>query len=91
MALLMNTAYKGFDLNAYYKITWVSFNEKWKDELGNKIYNMTLLVNSFTDDTKEYDICQKDYNFETNYAWLNIDNWYTLLKWLAEFATATDC
>jgi hypothetical protein len=34
----------------------------------NKTYNLKLLVNSFTDESKEFDICQKDYNFETNYS-----------------------
>ena len=91
MAINLPTNYKGFNLNAYYKITWVSFSEKWKDEQGNKTYNLKLLVNSFTDESKEFDICQKDYNFETNYSWLNIDNWYTLLKGLTEFKEAVDC
>lgn len=90
MSLQLSTIYKGLSLeNATYKIACLSYTEKeiidWV-----KVYNLILQVNSYTDTTKQYDIEQKTYIFESNLEWLTLTNGYNLLKTLLEFETAID-
>ena len=89
MAIQLPISYKWFDINSYNKITWISYYESGKDEEG-KIYKMNVLVNSYTNEYKEYDIEQKNYSFECRYNELNIDSAYIKLKSLDEFKNGVD-
>jgi hypothetical protein len=91
MSLKMITEFKWIILNnSIYKITSIFYTEKEKIEWV-KYYNLALAVNSYTDETKQYDISQITYNFVATLDWCTIENWYILLKTLPEFSSAVDC
>lgn len=64
MAIKKAKTFKGIELNnAYHKITSTSFTETWSDEKW-KLYQGIVTVNSYTDETKDYDLEQKSYIFK---------------------------
>jgi len=64
MALKKTRIFKGIELrNAYHKITSVNVTETWEDETW-KLYTTSVQVNSYTDETKEYDLEQRSYYFK---------------------------
>jgi len=61
MAITKSKTYKGINIpEAYYKITSLTIIEDWTDEAW-KLYKATANINSYTNNTKEYDIDQKTY------------------------------
>ena len=87
MAFIKETTLKGILIpSAYYKITSTKTDEAWEDELG-KIYTVTVFVNSYTNDTKEFDIEQRNYYLEWfREAELSLTNIYTrLISEIPEF------
>ena len=83
--------YKGLPITAYYKVTEVKINECWSDEVW-KLYTAKVLVNSYTSETKEYDIEQKEYEFKNlRENQFTLTACYEWLKMLPEFENSIDC
>lgn len=92
MAFIKETTLKGIPIpNTYFKITSTNIDETGEDEKG-KLYRVSVTVNSFTDETKKYDLKQHTYyleNFRENE--LSLPNIYTrLLAETEEFNWATN-
>jgi len=88
MAITKPTTLKGLEVpNAYHKITGVnivSTDVEW-------IYNSWITVNSYTDETKEFEIKQYTYPFEwITEAQFTLSACYEGLKTLPEFEWALD-
>lgn len=89
--LKKDITYKGLPITAFYKITSVNIVETWSDEQG-KLYTAKVLVNSYTDNSKEFDIEQKDYEFkDIRENQFTLSDCYLWLKSLEEFNLAVDC
>lgn len=85
------TIYKGIPLEAFYKVTWVSITEIWSDEVG-KLYSAEVTVNSYTSETKEFDLNQVSYKFDNiREEQFTLPSCYAGLKQLPEFSEAIDC
>lgn len=85
------TIYKGIPLEAFYKVSNVFITETWSDEVG-KLYSAEVLVNSFTSETKEFDIEQRSFKFNNiREEQFSLTACYAWLKQLPEFAEAIDC
>lgn len=87
MALTKSTTVLGLTVpNAYYNIQGVTITK-----VGSGVYDVTLLVNEYTDSTKANHIQQTGYTFNNvAEADLNYAYYYGQLKTLEEFTTATD-
>lgn len=90
MALTQQRNYKGFDINEYIKITWYEVIE-WEKVNWVKIYNVELLINKYTDSTKQYDIEQISEKLQwLTETQLNLTNYYILLKTISWYENCVD-
>jgi len=75
---------------AYSKITGVNIRESGSNETG-KLYSVELLVNDFTDDTKEYSFQQRNFQFnDVQVTTFTVGGMYDLLKTKEEFSESID-
>ena len=90
MALTKSTTIYGLSApEAYYNINNVGVIGESTD--AGKVYNVTVLVNEYTDSTKENHVSQKGYELKgLTEAELTIATYYAKLKELEEFTGATD-
>lgn len=90
MSLQKEINYKGFTTPACYKITWISITEQEKIDWV-KTYKALLLINSYTDLTKEYDIEQVNVPLTWLYeVELNLPTYYSKLKELEVYKDSLD-
>jgi hypothetical protein len=87
MALTQSTKILGLSApNAYY-----NFDEVTVSKQENGDYLVELLVNEYTDSSKENHVSQEDFTFEdVKEADLNFANYYALLKTEEKFSNAID-
>lgn len=99
MSLQATTEFKWLTINTtVYKIIWFNCLEKILDKNWNKIinkkwvktYEINLNVKCYTNEIKEFELSQEIFTFETDLNWLNIENWYNLLKTLDKFKESID-
>ena len=90
MALTKSTTIYGLSApKAYYNIQTASSTARSTEE--GKVYDVTVLVNEYTDDSKENHVSQKGYVLEgLKEAELNFNDYYAKLKALEDFTGATD-
>jgi len=91
MSLQIETTFKGLNIPAAYsKITTVIITEETNNS-EIKTYKTDITVNTYTDNTKEFDIEQRTYSFE----WITEEQFtlpasYEALKTLPDFEWAID-
>jgi len=89
--LQQNVSFKGLNIVGNYKITSLSYCECWaRAEDGTKIYNLTVSVEGYTDEAKEFEFERDSYNFQTSLEGLTIGNGYLLLKTLPKYEGSLD-
>lgn len=90
MALLKTGEVLGFPTDMYIKIAGVNIVETGANESG-KLYTVSLLVNFYTNATKEYSFKQASYNFNGYQSQtFTVAEMYTLLKTNEDFAGVQD-
>ena len=83
--------YKGLNLTWFYKITGVNIIETWKD-VDWKLYSAICSINSYTSETKEFDLEQITIELKNlRETWLNFWNYYSEIKLTDDFLLSVDC